>query len=124
MKRFLLSLIACIAAAISVQAADITGITAAFKAGDAAGLQKYMDKSVDMALADESKTCNPQEAFSMLNGFFSSNKPSAFSVLHHSDKKDNGFLVARLTAGKKSYRVNVTYALEGEKVVIKSIRIE
>ena len=97
MKRFLL-LIALVVAAISVQAADITVITTALKTG--------------------------QEAVSMLNGFFSSNKPSAFSLLHHADKKDSGFLVAKLTAGNKSYRVNVTYKVEGDKVVIQSIRIE
>ena len=110
MKRFLL-LIALVVAAISVQAADITVITTALK-------------TVDMALADKSKICNAQEAVSMLNGFFSSNKPSAFSLLHHADKKDSGFLVAKLTAGNKSYRVNVTYKVEGDKVVIQSIRIE
>ena len=77
-----------------------------------------------MALADKSKICNAQEAVSMLNGFFGSNKPSAFSLLHHADKKDSGFLVAKLTAGNKSYRVNVTYKVEGDKVVIQSIRIE
>ena len=109
MKRFLL-LIALVVAAISVQAADITVITTALKTGNATNLQTCMDKS--------------QEAVSMLNGFFSSNKPSAFSLLHHADKKDSGFLVAKLTAGNKSYRVNVTYKVEGDKVVIQSIRIE
>ena len=91
---------------------------------NATNLQTCMDKSVDMALVDKSKICNAQEAVSMLNGFFSSNKPSAFSLLHHADKKDSGFLVAKLTAGSKSYRVNVTYKVEGDKVVIQSIRIE
>ncbi len=123
MKRFLL-LIALVVAAISVQAADITVITTALKTGNATNLQTCMDKSVDMALADKSKICNAQEAVSMLNGFFSSNKPSAFSLLHHADKKDSGFLVAKLTAGNKSYRVNVTYKVEGDEVVIQSIRIE
>ena len=73
MKRFLL-LIALVVAAISVQAADITVITTALKTGNATNLQTCMDKSVDMALADKSKICNAQEAVSMLNGFFSSNK--------------------------------------------------
>ncbi len=123
MKRFLL-LIALVVAAISVQAADITVITTALKTGNATNLQTCMDKSVDMALADKSKICNAQEAVSMLNGFFGSNKPSAFSLLHHADKKDSGFLVAKLTAGNKSYRVNVTYKVEGDKEVIQSIRIE
>ena len=123
MKRFLL-LIALVVAAISVQAADITVITTALKTGNATNLQTCMDKSVDMALADKSKICNAQEAVSMLNGFFSSNKPSAFSLLHHADKKDSGFLVAKLTAGNKSSRVNVTHNVAGDKVVIQSIRIE
>ncbi len=123
MKRYLL-LMALAAAAICMQAADLTAITTVLKTGNTEGLQSYMDESVDMAIADSSRTCNAEEAVAMLKNFLDANKPSAFSVLHHADREDSGFLVAKLTAGKQSYRVNVIYKVEEEKVLIQSIRIE
>lgn len=81
MKRLLLTF-ALIFAFVCAQAADITSISNAFKAGNASSLSGAMDKVVDVALPSSSKKCNGSEAVSMLSSFFSSNKPSGFSVVH------------------------------------------
>lgn len=75
MKRLLLTF-ALIFAFVCAQAADITSISNAFKAGNASSLSGAMDKVVDVALPSSSKKCNGSEAVSMLSSFFSSNKPS------------------------------------------------
>ena len=80
MKRLLLTF-ALIFAFACAQAADITSISNAFKAGNASSLSGAMDKVVDVALPGSSKKCNGSEAVSMLSSFFSSNKPSGFSVV-------------------------------------------
>lgn len=123
MKRILFTF-ALILSIWSAQAADINNISNAFKGGNAASLSGAMDKEVDMALPGSSKKCNAEEAVSMLTAFFSSHKPTDFSVVHHADKKDTGFFVAKLPTGKGEYRVNITYRAEGDKAFIQSIRIE
>ncbi|MDH6535318.1 DUF4783 domain-containing protein [Parabacteroides sp. 52] len=123
MKRLLITW-ALIFAFFTVQAADITPISTALKGGDASSLTAVIDKEVDMALPGSSKKCNAAEAVVMLNTFFSSNKPSGFTVLHHADKKENGFFVGKLPTSSGEYRVNITYRAEGDKAIIQSIRIE
>ncbi|SEF61486.1 MULTISPECIES: DUF4783 domain-containing protein [Parabacteroides] len=123
MKRFLLTL-ALILSVLSIQAADITNISNAFKGGNASSLSASMDKEVDMALPNSTKKCNSNEAIAQLNTFFSSNKPSGFTIVHHADKKESGFFVGKLSTGSGEYRVNVTYRSEENKAIIQSIRIE
>ena len=68
MKRLLLTF-ALIFAFACAQAADITSISNAFKAGNASSLSGAMDKVVDVALPGSSKKCNGSEAVSMLPHF-------------------------------------------------------
>ncbi len=123
MKRLLLTF-AFILTILSVQAADINSITNAFKGGNASALQSALDQEVDLTLPGTSKKCNTGESVSLLNAFFNSNKPTGFTILHHADKKDNGFFVGKLTTGSNEYRVNVSYRAEGNTAIIQSIRIE
>ena len=111
MKRLLLTF-ALIFAFVCAQAADITSISNAFKAGNASSLSGAMDKVVDVALPGSSKKCNGSEAVSMLSSFFSA------------DKKESGFLVGKLPTSSGEYRVNITYRAEGNTAIIQSIRIE
>lgn len=123
MKRLLLTF-ALIFSALSIQAADINSISNAFKGGNASGLSGSMDKEVDVAIPGSSKKCNGSEAVSMLTVFFGTHEPSGFSVVHHADKKENGFFVAKLPTSTGEYRVNITYRADGNKAIIQSIRIE
>lgn len=123
MKRLFLTLVLALSF-LCVAAADITQISAAFKEGNAATLTQSMDKEVDMALPGASKKCNGNDAVSMLNNFFTTNKPKNFTVVHHADKKDTGFFVGKLPTSSGEYRVNITYRAAGDKAIIQSIRIE
>lgn len=123
MKRLILTL-ALVFSFLSVMAADITPISNAFKGGNASTLAEAMDQEVDIALPGSSKKCNGKDAVKMLETFFTSNKPSGFTVVHHADKKDAGFFVGKLPTASGEYRVNITYRAEGDKAIIQSIRIE
>ncbi|MDR1624545.1 MAG: DUF4783 domain-containing protein [Tannerellaceae bacterium] len=123
MKRLII-ILTLVFSFLSVRAADITPISNAFKSGNASSLTSSMDSQVDMAVPGSSKKCDGADAVAMLNTFFGTNKPSGFFVVHNADKKDTGFLVGKLPTSKGEFRVNVTYKLNGDKVVIQSIRIE
>jgi len=123
MKR-LLVMLAFLLSVFSIKAADITIIANAFKGGNASALTATMDAEVDMSIPGSSKKTNGSDAVAMLNAFFNTNKPSGFNVLHHADKKENGFFVAKLPTSAGEFRVNITYRTDGDKAIIQSIRIE
>jgi hypothetical protein len=109
---------------LQAQAVDVDSMSAAFKAGNASPLAALMDREVDVAVPGSTKKCNANEAVALLNSFFNSNKPTQFTVLHNTDKKDSGFLVGKLVTAKGEFRVNITYRTENGKAVIQSVRIE
>lgn len=109
---------------LSAGAVDLAPVSTAFKAGNATALAPWMDKEVDMAVPGTSRICPATEALALLDAFFKANKPAAFVLLHNADKKDSGFLVGKLNAGNKSFRVNITYRTGENKLIIQSIRIE
>lgn len=110
--------------ALSMQAADINPISNAFKNGDATPIAANMDAEVDMAVPGTTKKGNGSEAVAILNRFFETNKPSGFTVAHHADKNESGFIVGKLPTNTKEFRVNITYTVIDNKVIIQSIRIE
>ena len=123
MKRFLLTC-ALLCAFCSLQAADIASITQAFKAGKAETLAGKLAATIDLALPEQTLTCEGEQAIQALNRFFGQHKPVTFTVVHHADKSDNGFVVAKLHTEAGDYRVNITYKADNNTAIIQSIRIE
>ena len=109
---------------LSIYAADITTIINSLKEGKASGIVGNMDTEVDITVPGETKKGTGAEAVAILSRFFESEKPTGFTVLHHADKTETGFVVGKLTTGKGEFRVNITYGTKDNKVLIQSIRIE
>ena len=122
MKKILFT-VALFIVALSTQAADITPITNAFKTGNADMLKNLMADEVDFVSPVVSKKGNADDAIAGLKSFFQNHKPTDFTVAHHADKNDSGFIVGKLT-GNKEFRVNITYTVEDGKILISIIRIE
>jgi len=123
MKKILL-FAALIMASLNMQAADITPVTNAFKTGNADLLKDLMATEVDIVTPDVSKKGNADDALAILKSFFQTHKPTGFSVAHHADKNDSGFIVGKLTTDSKEFRVNITYTVKDGKILITIIRIE
>ena len=123
MKKLLFS-IAWTVAVLCVQAADVTPISNAFSAGNADLLNDYIASEVDIVTPDASKKGNDKDAIAILKSFFQSQKPMGFTVVHHADKNDSGFLVGKMTTANKEFRVNITYTSKDGKIFITIIRIE
>ncbi len=110
--------------AMSTQAIDITIIINTFKSGDAAMLSNNMNTEVDIAVPNMSQKGSGADAIAVLTQFFQANKPSGFTVAHHADKNDSGFIVAKLQTSTKEFRTNITYLVKEGKLFVQSIRIE
>jgi hypothetical protein len=123
MKQTLFTL-ALIIATLSMQAADITPVTNAFKAGNADMLKGMLAAEVEMVTPGSSKKGSDGDAIAILKSFFQANKPTGYTVAHHADKNDSGFIVGKLTTANKEFRVNITYTVKDGKILITIIRIE
>ncbi|MDR1332750.1 MAG: DUF4783 domain-containing protein [Tannerella sp.] len=123
MKKSLLTAI-LILSGLSMYAADITVISNAFTSGSATSLAASMDAEIDFALQGKAQKMTAAEAVTQLSGFFGANKPAGFTVAHNADKKESGFLVGKLATDKGEFRVNITYIVKDNKIIIQSIRIE
>ena len=122
--RILFFTIALAAAVLSVQAANITPVSNALKAGNADLLKEMMATEVDVVAPGVSKKGNVSEVTAILKSFFQANKPAAFTVAHHADKNDSGFFVGKLNTSNGDFRVNITYTTKDGKILITIIRIE
>jgi len=123
MKKILFTA-ALIFAILQTQAADITPVTNAFKAGNADLFKDMLATEVDIVTPGVSKKGSAEEAITTLKSFFQANKPTGFTVSHHADKNDSGFIVGKLTTDEKEFRVNITYTVKDGKILISIIRIE
>ena len=123
MKKILFTL-AFFAATLHLQAADIAPIITAFKSGNADLFKGMMAADVDLVTPDVSKKGNADEAIAHLKKIFQTHKPTGFTVAHHADKNDSGFVVGKLTTANRDFRVNITYTVKDGKMLITIIRIE
>ncbi|MDR3251904.1 MAG: DUF4783 domain-containing protein [Tannerella sp.] len=124
MGKILLTLTATLAF-WSVNAADVTPITEAFRTGKAEALKGKMSAEIDIVVPDGSKKVAGEQAVAILDNFFKSHKVSGFTVVHNADKNESGFIVGKLSTDKGEFRVNITYtASKDGKILIQIIRIE
>jgi hypothetical protein len=123
MKRFFCTF-AFMLSVLSMEAGDITKIVNIFTEGNAAGSAGNMDTEVDMAVPGTKQKGSATDAAAILTRFFETVKPTGFSVLHHADRNETGFVVGKLVTGTGEFRVNITYGTKDNKVLIQSIRIE
>ena len=89
MKKILFTL-TMIIANLQMQAADITPVSNAFKAGNADLLKDMMAAEVDIVTPVASKKGSNNDGIIILKSFFQSKKPTNFTVAHHADKNGSG----------------------------------
>lgn len=123
MKRFILTFVLLVSF-LSLYAADLSRVQSSFKKGDASLLKNDMDTEVEMILPSVNKKCPGADAVKLLDAFFKQNKPTGFSTLHQAEKTESGFYIGKLTTSANEFRVNITYRINNQSIVIQSIRIE
>ena len=123
MKK-IICMFAFILSVLSMEAGDITKIVTIFKEAKVADNAGSMDTEVDIAVPGTKNKVSGANAAAILMRFFESAKPTDFTILHHADKNETGFIVGKLTTGNGELRVNITYYTKDNKVLMQSIRIE
>jgi hypothetical protein len=124
MRKQCIFTVALFLSVLCAQAADITPITKAFKAGNADLFKGNMDEEVNISVPGTTKKGTGNDAIVVLKTFFQANKVSDFTISHHADKNTSGFFVGKLLTEKGTFRVNVTYITKNNVILLQAIRIE
>ena len=105
---------------------NLDSITQALSNGNVEVLAGYFDESVEISVADEEDVYNRAEAKTILNNFFTANKPSKFDQVHKGTSKgqDSVYCIGNLQTATKLYRVYVFLRVEGGKQFIQELRFD
>ena len=124
-KRMLLILTGLLLSITGMTAQEVPGgMVRAFKLGNAEELSGYFAKKVELIISGGSKVYDKQCAENAMDGFFSANKISGFTVNHQGQRVKSGFIVGTYTAQTGTYRINCFFRNTGNKYLIYQIRID
>lgn len=121
-KTILITIICAIT--ISLSAQNFTSIGNALKSGNSNELAKYFDSSIEVTIINTEAVYSKSQAEMVIKNFFSSNKPSAYKMVHNGDSGGAKYQIGELTTSSGTYR---TYVYAKEKMgtmLIQEIRIE
>jgi len=93
--------------------------------GDAAGVAKFFDTSVDVNILGKSGTYSKPQAEQMLKTFFSQHRVDKFEIIHNTSSPNNSSnaFVGWLTSNGKRYRLFVQMAESGNSKIIQEISV-
>lgn len=126
MKNRMIGLCAMLLFAVAtVFAQDVpSGVVSAFKKGSASELKPFLANSVELTLPGQNGVTDQAKSVSILNDFFTKNKPTGFSVNHQGKKGESSFAIGTLTTSSGKYRVNCFFKKIQNNYLIHQIRIE
>ncbi len=101
---------------------NFNAIAKALNSGNATELSRHFDESLEVAVLENEDFYDRSEAQEVVAGFFSSNKPKSFKLMHQGTAKNNGskYGIGNLQTSSGTFRVY--FYLKGDK--IQELRIE
>ena len=123
MKNFLLSLLVCLSFSFVVSV-SFTEIINAIKTGNAAGVSKFFDNSVEITFPGKSNSYSKSQAELVLRDFFSNNPAKNFEIIHKSENEGSQYCIGNLETTNGIYRTTIYLKQKGEKQVVQELRFE
>lgn len=109
-----------------IQQKDVIDIISGyFKTSDSDELSEYFSPLLEMNILSEENEYSKAQAELILRDFFSKHKPASVKILHRLNSSSNfRFGVLSFQTDKDKFRISISMTNEGEKFLIKVIRIE
>lgn len=117
-------LVAFCAMAFSLSAQNFTSIGDALKNGNSSELAKYFDSSIEVTIINTEAVYSKSQAEMVVKNFFSSNKPTAYKMVHNGDSGGAKYQIGELTTSSGTYRTYVYAKEKTGNMLIQEIRIE
>jgi len=101
-------------------------IVTAFRTGNASGVSKYLNPTVDLSLPGHESTCSKQQAEQILKTFFTKYPPKSFKINHQGASRDGSqFYIGSYVSDKgTSFRIYFLMKKQGNIQLIQQIQID
>lgn len=100
-------------------------IASAFREGNASAIAAYFESNVEITIKNNGNSYSKNQAEMLLKNFFTSNKPSGFSVAHEGTSPEGSkYFIGNLSTSTGTYRTYVYAKSSGGSFIIQEIRIE
>ena len=103
---------------------SIDEIVAALKEGNAAGIAKHFDNTVEITLPDKSNSYSKSQAEVVLRDFFNNNPVKSFTILHKGENGGSEYCIGTLVTKNATYRTMVFMKQKSNMQMLQEIRFE
>ena len=131
MKRFLLTVIACLLCLTAANAqtktngADIfTPISKYIRLGDCDKLSVWFADNLELDILGAVNNCSRNQAKLIMRNFFDTFNPKSFDIIHESGTVPMKYAVGKLDAGGDKFRIIISVKADGTKSYIQELKIE
>ena len=113
-------------AEITTAQPNLNAVSAALSKGDATALSQYFDTTIEIVTETVDGSYSKAQATHLLKEFFTTSKPSGFSISSSGAARDKGshYCIGKLVAGGHNYRINIFFKEVNGAFLIKEMRIE
>jgi hypothetical protein len=99
-------------------------VVQSFEKGNAKGLTRHLNKSIEMNILDQKHTVSRNQAVRILQEFFNEYPPSAFEVTYEGGKADSKYSLCNYQSSKEHYRVHLSFMEDKDERFIFFLSIE
>jgi len=119
-----LLIIAICSISLSLPAQNFSNIGNALKSGNSKELAKYFDSNVEVTIINTEAVYSKSQAEMVIKKFFTSNRPSAYKMVHNGDSGGAKYQIGELSTSSGTYRTYVYAKQKSGSMMIQEIRIE
>ena len=124
MKKYAI-LVFIVFLATSLSAQDYTSIDNAFSEGNASGLSKSFDSTVELSIDGKSSSLGRSDAENKMRSFFLDHEPRNFEIVHKGESKsDVHYFISQLVTSNGSFRITAYLHKSVDEYLIQSLEIE
>lgn len=119
------SLFISISAVSAQQIDEVDTLAKYFRNSDSPNLSTLFSSTLELNILSEENLYSKAQAEQIIRDFFSKNKPVSVQIVHRLGSNPNYKLaVFSLATGKDNFRISISLSNDGERFLIKQIRIE
>ena len=124
MKKIFTIFAAFVALSSFKNAGGLADVINSIKAGDAAGVAKYFDNTVEITLPAKTANYSKSQGEAVLRDFFANNAVKSFAIVHQGESGGAQFCISTLVTNSGSFRTTINLKLKGDKQMLQEIKFE
>lgn len=124
MKKIFTILAAVVALSSFTFIGGLNDVISAIRAGNAAGVAKYFDNTVEITLPAKSANYSKSQGEAVLRDFFANNAVKSFTIIHQGESGGAQFCIGTLNTSNGSYRTTINLKQKADKQILQEIKFE